>query len=249
MSPRFEFLTRAPDSTNIAANWSSFSTRNTDSVLMDKGQFSHDWMSFRRPVMTQVSRSVRPLCVFLLLATACAKEEPVQFETASTETARVMFYAPNFVDKDPRVRVRTTRGSRDEYVTWWSGGASAAFWYGSAFPGKYWRRLVENQPEKMLRNWKEMKTASLELKEGGTVSSPLGGIIYWRFHHEERRNCFTINHFWGPAAGDQGGYRDWINGYFCKPEGVILSDEDIDEMLSRLDVRTGDENPAGTRRD
>jgi hypothetical protein len=196
--------------------------------------------------MTQVFRSVWPLCVFLLLATACAKEEPVKYEAASTETARIMFYAPNFVDKDPRVRVRTTRGSREEYVTWWSGGASAAFWYGTAFPGKYWRRIQESQPENMLRRWTEMETASFELKKGGSVSSPLGGIIYWRFRHEGRRDCFMINHFWGAAAGDQGGYRDWINGYFCKPEGVTLSDEDMDEMLSQLDVRKGDGNPAGT---
>lgn len=199
--------------------------------------------------MTQFSKLVGPLCVLLLLAAGCAKEEPVEFEEARTAEQRIVFYAPSLVDSEPRLWVRTTRQTKEEYVVWRAGGVSAEFWYGSTFPGVHWQRTQENQPEMVLRRWKRMESTSFELKRAGTVPSRLGGVTYWRFRHEGRRECFAINNFWTPGLGDQGGYRDWINGYFCYPEGVALSDTDIAEMLSRLDVIKGDDDPAGSRRD
>ena len=188
--------------------------------------------------------------IFVSLTVAgCEKEEPVRFVEADRAEQRIVFYAPSFGDSDPRVMVRTTRQSEEEYVEWRGGGATAQFWHGSTYPGVYWRRTQEHQTEKGLRKWSAMKSASFELKRAGTVPSKLGGVSYWRFRPEGLRECFAINHFWTPSMGDQGGYRDWINGYFCKPYGVALTDTDIADMLLRLDVLKGGENPAGSRRD
>jgi len=184
-----------------------------------------------------------------ILAAGCAKEEPVKFTKTDKAEQRVVFFAPILADAEPSIMVRTNRHSREEYVTWRAGGASAAFWYGSTFPESYWRRSLEHEHEMVLRRWKSMENASFELKRAGTVASPIGGIDYWRFRHEGRRECVAVNHFWTPSIGDQGGYRDWINGYFCEPEDVILTDTEIKEMISHLDVIKGGANPAGSRRD
>lgn len=185
----------------------------------------------------------------VLSVVGCTEDKTVQFVEADRAEQRIVFYTPRFGNVEPSVSIRTTRHSREEYVTWYAGGVRAGFWYGSTFPDRYWRRSQEHEIETVLRQWRPMRDASFELNRAGRVISRLGGVTYWRFRYEGRLECFAINHFWNVGFGDEGGFRDWINGFLCYPEGVPLGDDEIAAMLSRLDVRANDNNPAGTRRD
>ena len=200
--------------------------------------------------MIKISSAVWPLCVLFMLTAGCAKDEPIEFKEAEETEQRLVFSAPQLVNSEHNFLSRTTLYSREELVTYSvEDGALAMLWYGQILGQGRWRKDQEHQVEEAVRKWPGLEDASFELKSGGTVRSGIGGARYWRFRPNDVRDCFAINHFWTPTFYDQGGFRDWVNGIYCHLYEQSLTDSEIAEILSRLDVRIGDENPAGTRRD
>lgn len=179
------------------------------------------------------SRFIALLVVFFLAA--CAETEKAEYEKVDPRARHVMFSSPLLVDTKPAVFAMNDARSQREFTIWRGSGASANFWYGSTM-GLWWRDQ-EHMTEEMLRRWKELKDEDLDISDHGVAPSRLGAIDYWRFTMGRDRQCFGINHFWSPSVNDGGGYREWLNGYYCHPPNEPLTDREVEEMVSRLTVR------------
>lgn len=181
------------------------------------------------------------LAVLLTLA-ACAGDPAAVYEPVPAETRTIIFQAPLFDGVQPDVRVRVTGDTREEFARWDAQGARAGFWHGVTFTGKQWLRTPDGQTARALRYWRDLQEPGFALREGGMVATPLGRVTYWRFRLEGGWfDCFAVNHFWTPSGGDEAGgeedgFRDWLNGYYCTTDGDQLTDAEIVQMLSELRI-------------